>query len=107
MSLKDVYQQFLGDAKTVSLASDISLVYVPSTTRIDKPDAILNHFVKQSKIVKKTSEQVLDTIEGPDSLCLDVETTVEFVSGGGAYLPSMDDAFLADQVATFPMVYHT
>lgn len=47
---------------------------------------------------------MLNCIESEDEICLDVETTLEFVTGGGAYLPGLDDNFLADRVVTFPIV---
>lgn len=104
MSLQDVYQGFLADPKSASLAPDMSLIYITTTTKFEQADSVLTHLSKQQTIVKKKSEQIISAIEAPDSLCLDVETTLEFVSGGGAYLPSLDDNFLADRVATFPTV---
>ena len=47
---------------------------------------------------------MLSAIENEDAVCLDVETTLEFLTGGGAYLPGLDDNFLADHIVTFPMV---
>ncbi|RMJ24315.1 hypothetical protein PHISP_04823 [Aspergillus sp. HF37] len=105
MSLQDVYRRFLADPKSAALAPDISLLYVTTTTRFDQADAVLTHLSRQQKIVEKKSNEVISAIEGPGSLCLDVETTLEFLTGGGAYLPSMDDNFLADRVATFPTVH--
>ncbi|KAG2412094.1 hypothetical protein HFD88_009650 [Aspergillus terreus] len=105
MSLKDLYQTFLADPKSASLASDVSLIYIPTTTKIDGADAVRNHLTRQDHVLKRKSQQVLDTIEGPSSLCLDVEATVEFVSGGGPYLLALDDNFLSDRVATFPTVH--
>lgn len=105
MSLKEVYQRFLVNPKSASLASDVSLIYITTTTRFDGPEAIVNHLSRQQKIVKTKSQEIISAIGGSDSLCVDVETTLEFVSGGGAYLPSLDDNFLADRVATFPMVW--
>lgn len=104
MSLQDVYQRFLADPKSASVAPDISLIYITTTTRFDQADAVVTHLSRQQTVVKKKSEGILSAIEGPDSLCLDVETTLEFLTGGGAYLPSLDDNFLADRVATFPTV---
>ena len=104
MSLQDVYRRFLADPKSASLATDVSLIYIPTTTKFEEADNVLTHLSKQQKIVKKKSEEIISAIEGPDSLCLDCETTLEFLSGGGAYLPSLDDNFLADRVATFPTV---
>lgn len=104
MSLKDVYQRFLADHKSVSLAPDASLIYIPTTTKLEGPDAVIAHLSKQNNIVKPKAQDVLGVVEGADSLCLDVETTLEFVAGGGAYLPSLDDNFLVDHIASFPTV---
>lgn len=54
--------------------------------------------------MKKKGDKTLSFVEAPGTIVLDVETTLEFVSGGGAYLPSLDDNFLADHVVTFPTV---
>ncbi|GKZ25642.1 hypothetical protein AbraIFM66951_007100 [Aspergillus brasiliensis] len=105
MSLKDVYQRFLANPNSAPLASDASLIYITTTTKLDGASAVVSHLTKQQRIVKTKSENVLDVIESANSLCLDIETTLEFVSGGGAYLPSLDDNFLADHVATFPTVH--
>ncbi|KAL4890620.1 hypothetical protein BDV59DRAFT_184336 [Aspergillus ambiguus] len=105
MSLKDIYLRFLADPKSASLASDVSLIYIPTTTKVDGADAVRSHLTKQDHVLKRKSQDVLDTIEGANSLCLDVESTVEFVSGGGPYLLALDDNFLSDRVATFPTVH--
>ncbi|EAW15210.1 uncharacterized protein ACLA_058720 [Aspergillus clavatus NRRL 1] len=105
MSLKSVYQKFLANSRSASLAADASLIYITTTTQFDGADAVVSHLTKQESIVKRKSAEIIGAIESSDSLCLDVETTLEFVSGGGAYLPSLDDNFLADRVATFPTVH--
>jgi hypothetical protein len=102
--LKDSYQKFLANPRSAPLAPNVSLIYVTSTTKIEGADAVAAHVSRQAGIVKKKSEQVISAIESSDSLCLDVETTLEFLEGGGAYLPSLDDNFLADRVVTFPTV---
>lgn len=102
--LKDSYQKFRANPRNAPLASNVSLIYVPSTTRIDGAEAVATHVSRQSAAVKKKSENIISAIESSDSLCLDIETTLEFLEGGGAYLPSFDDNFLADRVVTIPMV---
>lgn len=102
--LKDSYQKFLANPRSAPLAPNVSLIYVTSTTKIEGAEAVATHVSRQAAIVKKKSEQVISAIESSDSLCLDVETTLEFLEGGGAYLPSLDDNFLADRVVTFPTV---
>ncbi|RAL03579.1 uncharacterized protein BO80DRAFT_287478 [Aspergillus ibericus CBS 121593] len=106
MSLKDVYRRFLADPRSAPLASDVSLIYITTTTKLDGASAVVSHFTKQQRNIKTKSEIVLDAIESANSICLDIESTYEFVSGnGGAYLPSLDDNFLAGHVATFPTVH--
>lgn len=103
--LKDSYQKFLATPRSAPLAPNVSLIYVTSTTKVEGADAVASHASRQSAIVKKKSEQVISAIESSDSLCLDIETTLEFLEGGGAWLPSLDDNFLADRVVTIPTVH--
>jgi len=98
------YQRFLDNPKVAKLAGDVSLIYVPTTTKFEQPDNVITHVLKQNHVVKTKSHKVISAIEGSDALCLDMETTLEFMEGGGAYLPSLDDNFLADRVVTFPTV---
>jgi hypothetical protein len=105
MSLRAVYERFLADPSPAVLSPDVSLNYVTTTTTIQRADVVISHLSSQKRIAKRKSEKILSAIEGQGSLCLDVETTLEFVSGGGAYLPSLDDNFLIDRLATFPMVF--
>ncbi|KAJ5085316.1 hypothetical protein N7532_010087 [Penicillium argentinense] len=103
--LKDSYQKFRANPRNAPVAANVSLIYVPSTTRIDGAEAVAVHASRQSSVVKKNSEQVISAIESSDSLCLDIETTLEFLEGGGVYLPSFDDNFLADRVVTIPTLH--
>lgn len=104
MSLQAVYERFLTSPSAAPLGRDVSLNYITTTTVINGADAVLSHLKSQQRIVEKKSDKTLSAIETPDALVLDVDTTLEFVSGGGAYLPSLDDNFLADRVVTFPTV---
>ncbi|KAJ5222846.1 uncharacterized protein N7469_009086 [Penicillium citrinum] len=103
--LKDSYQKFRANPRNAPIASNVSLIYVPSTTRFDGADAVAAHTSRQSAEVKKKTESIISAIESSDSLCLDIETTLEFLEGGGAYLPSFDDNFLADRVVTIPTLH--
>lgn len=104
MALSRAYQSFLAAPATSALAPGASINYVPTTTTVTEPNAILKHIAAQGKLLKKKGEKVLSTIESSNGLCLDVETTLEFVNGGGAYLPGLDDNFVADRTVTFPVV---
>ena len=103
-SLKSVYQNFLASPNASALNNDASVNYVTTLTTINSAAAIIKHHAAHQKVLTKKEEKVLSCIEGSNALCLDVETTLEFITGGGAYLPGLDDNFLADRVVTFPMV---
>lgn len=104
-SLQAIYQDFLANPRADALSTEAaSLNYITTLTAITPAAAIVKHFAAHQQVLKKKEEKVLSVIEGQSALCLDVETTLEFLTGGGAYLPGLDDNFLADRVVTFPMV---
>lgn len=103
-SLKSVYQSFLASPNASALNNEASLNYITTLTAINSAAAILKHHAAHQKVLRKKEEKVLSCIEGSDAICLDIETTLEFITGGGAYLPGLDDNFLADRVVTFPIV---
>lgn len=105
MSLAKKYQAFLAHPSSAALADNASLHYVTTLTSINDPAAIGKHFAAQEKLLTKKSEKVLSTVEGRHDICLDIETTLEFIAGGGAYLPGLDDNFLADRTVTFPTIH--
>ncbi|OJD17076.1 hypothetical protein AJ78_02825 [Emergomyces pasteurianus Ep9510] len=105
MSLKAVYERFLADPSAASLSADAALHYITTTTTFSHPEPIVKHLTSQSRALKKKSEKIVNTVEGTLSLCLDVETSLEFTSGGGAYLLELDDNFIVDRVVTLPIVH--
>ncbi|GME40252.1 Major facilitator superfamily [Neofusicoccum parvum] len=105
MALSAKYQSFLSAPATGALAPGASINYVPTATTVAEPTAILKHLAAQGKLLKTKAQKLLSAIEGSDGLCLDVETTLEFVNGGGAYLPGLDDNFVSDRTVTFPTVH--
>ncbi|CAD6593204.1 MAG: hypothetical protein ASARMPRED_007156 [Alectoria sarmentosa] len=104
-SLNSVYQNFLSKPHSSALNNEASLNYITTLTTINTAAAIIKHHAAHQKVLTKKEEKVLSSIEGSGALCLDVETTLEFMTGGGAYLPGLDDNLLADRVVTFPMVH--
>jgi len=104
MSLKSTYLDFVRNPSTGILAESASLVYVPTLTSISEPTAILKHLAALNKQVRKKTENVLSAVEGWNGVSLEVETTLEFLTGGGTYLPGLDDNFLVDKAVTFPVV---
>lgn len=104
MTLTAKYQRFLASPSLDALAETASLHYIPTATSFNEPTPIVKHLVSQAKQLEKKSEKVLSAIDSGNAICLDIETTVEFKTGGGAILPGLDDNFLADRVATYPVV---
>ena len=103
--MASTYSSFLQSPNASHLASDASINYITTTTVINEPAAILKHLQAQLKQVAKKEERVLNAIEGPDSLFLETETTLQFNNGGGAYLPSMDENLLDEKLVTFPLLH--
>jgi hypothetical protein len=101
-SLRAKYEAYLAAPSSGALAEGASINYVLTT--ITEPTAILKHLTAQQKSLKKKSERVLSAIESSNGLCVDTETTIELIAGGGAFLPGLDDNFLADKTVIFPIV---
>jgi hypothetical protein len=104
MTLRDTYNAFLATPSTGALAANASLHYITTLTSLHDATAVIKHLSAQEKMLKKKSQKMLSAIEGSHGLSVDVETTIEFQNGGGAYLPGLDDNFVADRTVTFPMV---
>lgn len=104
MTLSDTYQKFLDRPSQGALAEKAALHYITTLTSITDAPAIVKHFQVQERLLKKTKQQIVSVVEGRHALSLDVETTIEFLNGGGAYLPGLDDNFVVDRTVTFPMV---
>lgn len=103
-TMADTYLSFLRSPSESALASDAALHYITTTTSIHESAAIIKHFQAQDKVVKKKSENVLSSFGTSDGAVVETDTTFEFIRGGGAILPQMDDNMLADSVASLPMV---
>ena len=104
MALQDIYKAFLAHPDSELLSDNASLHYITTLTTINSSAAIAKHNTAHQKVLRKKEEKILNCIEGADAVCLDVETTIEFLSGGGAYLPGLDDNFVADRTVIFPVV---
>jgi len=104
MGLQAEYERFLASPDPLSLAANATYQYVTTPTSLTQPGAIIKHLENQQKdVVRKKSEKVISAVEGLTSVAVIVETTLEFVSSGGAYLPGLD-SFIVDRTATLPMV---
>jgi hypothetical protein len=107
MSLQSAYEKFLATSNPSLLAEDASLHYITTLTSLHGAAEIAKYLNSQNHELKKKEEKILDVVEAANALVVEVHTTLEFQTGGGAYLPSLDDNFLADRVVTFPIVSST
>ena len=104
MSLLALYSRFLASPSAEALAEDASLHYIPTITSIHDAASIMKHIKVQAKVLKKKVEKPISVVEGMASLSGEFETTIEFLLGGGAILPGLDDNFLSDKTVYIPMV---
>ena len=104
MALAQTYERFLASPNPLNLADDASLHYIPTLKSISQQGPVIRHLESQNRnVVKIKSNKRLNVVEGASSIALETETTLEFLSGGGTYLPGLD-TFILDAVATLPMV---
>ncbi|KAL9053960.1 MAG: hypothetical protein Q9162_004450 [Coniocarpon cinnabarinum] len=104
MALRDKYSAYLARPSIDALAPGALLHYIPTTVTITEPAAILKHHTAQEQQFKK-KENFLNVIEGPNSICVETETTFQFEGGGGTFLPGLDDNFLADRSVSLPIIH--
>ncbi|KAF2750930.1 hypothetical protein M011DRAFT_474415 [Sporormia fimetaria CBS 119925] len=105
MSLSSKYEAFLANPSQDALAEDASLHYITTLTTLNSAAAIIKHFTVQEKLLKRKGNKLLHAVESSNAASLEIDATIEFVAGGGAYLPGLDDNFVADRTVTFPMVH--
>lgn len=98
------YKQFLASPSSSLLADNASLHYVTTLTSFVGATEIIKHLNTLQKQVKKKKEDVLSLIDGQNAIAVEVDTCIEFVTSGGAYLPGLDDNFLSDREAFLPIV---
>ncbi|KAK5948288.1 hypothetical protein OHC33_010722 [Knufia fluminis] len=105
MGLQAVYERFLASPNPLNLAENATYQYVTTLTSFKQQGAIIRHLEDQHKnVVKKKTEKVISAVEGLTSVAIIVETTLEFISSGGAYLPGLDN-FIIDRTATLPVTH--
>ena len=104
MALRATYERFLSSPNPLNLTESSSLHYIPTLTSFSQSGPIIKHLESQNKsVVKKKNEKTISAVEGGNSLALEIESTLEFMSGGGAYLPNLEN-FVTDKIVTFPTV---
>jgi hypothetical protein len=102
--MAQAYKQFLAAPSSSLLADKATLHYVTTTTSIAGATEIIKHLNILQKQVKKKKEDVINIVDGRGVIVVEVDTTLEFQTSGGAYLPGLDDNFLSDRVAYLSIV---
>lgn len=104
MALAQIYERFFASPNPLSLADEAALHYIPTLKSFSQQGPVVRHLVSQNRdVVKVKSSKRISVVEGANSIALETETVLEFISGGGSYLPGLD-TFITDLVATLPMV---
>lgn len=98
------YKQFLAAPSSSLLADTAALHYVTTTTTFSGPTQIIKHLNALQKQVTKKKEDILDIIDGGNVVVLEADTGLGFETGGGPYLPGLDDNFLSTRVAYLAIV---
>jgi hypothetical protein len=98
------YKQFLAAPSSALLAEQATLHYLTTTTSFTGPTDIIKHLNTLQKQVAKKKQDAINVVEGANAIVLEVDTTLEFLTSGGAYLPGLDDNFLCDRTAQLPIV---
>ena len=104
MALTESYQRFLASPNPLNVTTDVSFHYIPTLKSFNDQGPVIRHLESQNKNSVRTKVvKTISTVEGPNAIAIETETTLEFISGGGAYLPGMD-SFIDDMKAVLPMV---
>lgn len=72
MALQAAYKQFLAAPNPEHLASDASLHYVTTLITYNNAAEIIKHLKTQTNLLKKKEEKVLDAVEAPNALVVEV-----------------------------------
>ncbi len=104
MALAATYKQFIAVPDASLLANDASLHYVTTTTSFNGAADIIKHLKSSNGKFKKNKEKFLHAVQGQNALAVEIDTSLEFFTSGGPYLPGLDDNFLADRKVYIPVV---
>ncbi|KAL9111380.1 MAG: hypothetical protein Q9227_004257 [Pyrenula ochraceoflavens] len=95
----EAYQSFLASPKVSDLSDDAILAYVTVVSSIQNSASIVKHLT--STEIRHVIQKIIGTVDGGSNAFYDIENTIQFVAGGGKYLPGLDE-FIVDKTLTFP-----
>jgi hypothetical protein len=99
------YKQFLAAPSSSLLADTAALHYVTTTVSFAGPTQIIKHLNGLQKKVSKKKEDVFNIVDGGNVIVLEIDTGLGFQSGGGPYLPGLDDNFLSARDVYLPITH--
>ncbi|KAI2625139.1 hypothetical protein GGS21DRAFT_309271 [Xylaria nigripes] len=105
MALAAAYQQFLASPNPSYLTENATLNYITTTTVFRGSSDIIQHLNTMRRQVKKKKENLLSVVHGQSAIAAEIETSLEFVTSGASYVPSLDDNFLADRTVSLPIMH--
>ena len=104
--MASTYKDFLASPNSSLLADAATLHYITTTTTVRGATDIIKHLSTLRNQINKSSEEILEVIDGKNVVAFQVKTSLTFITSGGPYLPGLDDNFLADLEVNFPIVRH-
>ncbi|RSM12988.1 hypothetical protein CDV31_006089 [Fusarium ambrosium] len=99
------YKQFLAAPSSSLLADTAALYYVTTTTTFSGPTQIIKHLNGLQKVVAKKKEEVFNVVDGGNVAVFEIDTGLGFQTGGGPYLPGLDDNFLSARDVYLPITH--
>ncbi|KAJ4271973.1 hypothetical protein NW762_000682 [Fusarium torreyae] len=99
------YKQFLAAPSSSLLADTAALHYVTTTTSFSGPTQIIKHLNSLQKEVAKKKQDVFNIVDGQNVIVLEIDTGLGFQTGGGPYLPGLDDNFLSARDVYLPITH--
>lgn len=106
MSLEQTYTRFLVAPNADVLDPAVTFHYITTAISVNGPQDIIRQLNQENqRQLKKRVQKPLASIETSNSLVLEVETEIEFLTSGANWLPGLDDNFLADHIVRFPVVH--
>ncbi|KAF4464862.1 hypothetical protein FALBO_8294 [Fusarium albosuccineum] len=99
------YKQFLAAPSSSLLADTAALYYVTTTTTFAGPTEIIKHLNGLQKVVSKKKEEIFNLVDAQNVAVFEIDTGLGFKTGGGPYLPGLDDNFLAARDVYLPITH--
>ncbi|KAM0427555.1 hypothetical protein ACHAPT_007515 [Fusarium lateritium] len=99
------YKQFLAAPSSSLLADTAALYYVTTTTTFSGPTQVIKHLNGLQKQVAKKKQDVFNVVDGGNVAVFEVDTGLGFQTGGGPYLPGLDDNFLSARDVYLPITH--